>query len=241
MENLVYAIPLIVVLAINIPVWVLIAKKCRKRNEFKKVLRRGAVHVDYKPEFIAELMFSVDHQRRLFRPELFTDCAVIPFSKIRSIQLKYNVHVDVDVIRPGSTIRTFIGGALMGTEGAILGACSGKAIEVTNENHYNHRIVLKTTLPWLETFEIPFSQKMIMKIYRNGKCKRCLTKTMENEVREEIAKIQRELRRKPANPQAAKPDPVSELQRYRALLDDGTITQQEFDEIKRRLLDAVGK
>ena len=108
MENLVYAIPLIVVLAINIPVWVLVAKKCRKRNEFKKLLRRGAVHVDYKPEFIAELMFSVDHQRRLFRPELFTDCAVIPFSKIRSVQLKYDVHVDVDVIRPGSTIRTSI-------------------------------------------------------------------------------------------------------------------------------------
>lgn len=129
----------------------------------------------------------------------------------------------------------------MGTEGAILGACSGKAIEVTNENHYNHRIVLKTTLPGLETFEIPFSQKAIMKIYKNGKCKRCLTKTMENEVREEVAKIQRELRRKPAKPQAAKPDPVSELQRYRALLDDGTITQQEFDEIKRRLLDTVGK
>ncbi len=64
---------------------------------------------------------------------------------------------------------------------------------------------------------------------------------MENEVREEVAKIQRELRRKPANPQAAKPDTVSELQRYRALLDDGTITQQEFDEIKRRLLDAVGR
>ena len=43
MENLVYAIPLIVVLAINIPVWVLVAKKCRKRNEFKNLLRRGAV------------------------------------------------------------------------------------------------------------------------------------------------------------------------------------------------------
>lgn len=119
-------------------------------------------------DFSVEGVVSVDYSRHKIRPELFKDCRTIPFKKLKAVQVIRDSDVVVERKLKGATVNTFVLGALMGTPGAVIGACSGTPTVNVYENNHGWMLVLYTSIPGAERLEIPIPKRRAAAVIRYG-------------------------------------------------------------------------
>ena len=119
-------------------------------------------------DFSVEGVVSVDYSRHKIRPELFKDCRTIPFKKLKAVQVFRDSDVVVEKKLKGATFNTFALGALMGTPGAIIGACSGTPTVNVYEKNHGWKLVLYTSIPDAERIEIPIPKHRSAAVTRYG-------------------------------------------------------------------------
>lgn len=119
--------------------------------------------------------------------------------------------------------KAIVGGLLAGTTGAVIGAAgANQTVTGTTVSHTHFRVHLRFLRP----------AELAGKEY-------WLHLGSERELQQFLRWFKQEGEEEAAAPQetdTATPDPASELRKYKALLEEGLITQQDFDTKKKQLL-----
>lgn len=120
--------------------------------------------------------------------------------------------------------RAVVGGLLAGSTGALVGASTAKQTvhqEVKSVPYYSIYVKLKPYpgRKWILDFDNAADVQKAMDVLGEDLKQRELLAQQKN-----------------AQIAAPAPDPAEELRKYKALLDEGVITQQEFDAKKKQLL-----
>lgn len=180
---------------------------------------------------VHRLLLLADQSHMSYKPEHYT---LVRYNEI----VAFDLLEDGDSVSQGGLGRAVAGGLLFGPVGAIVGGSTGKKrtkstcksmqIELTLSNPSRPTLYVK--LITAETKTDSFSYRMSF---------------------EHAQEILSKLQAITNEPQASTPsqgtdceaslleagnDPVAELRRFKALLDEGILTQEEFDAKKRQIL-----
>ena len=191
---------------------------------------------DFHADFTAENIISIDYEGRKLRPELYENCKTISFKRLLGVQIIRDSTVYTETKLKGATLNTFVGGALMGTPGAVIGACSGTPEIRVYENHRGWKIILHTDIKGAERLEIPFPKGKKLYIEKDGSRSCYKNQDLADMITAEIQHLEHEAGLDLPDNNA---DPVAELRRYSQLLDEGIITDDEFERIKDRIINRL--
>lgn len=145
---------------------------------------------NFRADYTAEHIISIDYRRRKIRPELYENCRTIPFSKLAAVQIIRDSEVYYQYKLKGAALNTFIGGALWGTPGAILGACSGTPTVSMYENFHGWKLVLYTRIPGAERLEIPIEKRKKTAVTGHGSRQVLKGQNLADELRRELENLE---------------------------------------------------
>jgi hypothetical protein len=128
-----------------------------------------------------------------------------------------------EVVKKGWLGRSIVGGTIAGGAGAVIGAMTRGSNSTVSS--LNLKIITDDAINPL--YELPF---ITIQTDRNSSTYERMYKIAE-ELYATIVSIE-----KTKSPSESKIDTVTELKRYKELLDEGIITQEEFEEKKKALL-----
>lgn len=156
-----------------------------------------------------EMMISV----RMYKsPSL-----LINFDNIKSYSIKRNQD---EIIKKSGVGRAVVGGALFGTVGAIVGASTGDSHIQKETRDLVLNIQLKNVIDGKKEVSIPFMLGK-QRSHMTGTIEECISLLDEIIVDE---------------PSVGNYSSADEIRKYKELLDDGIITQEEFELKKDKLL-----
>lgn len=230
-------IVLVVVAAIIVGIYDLCKKSAEKKREQQRLFGAGTPTKDYKPEFIAQKLISIDFRHRMLRPELFPDCRAFSFDEIDKVQLIKDNTIIAETKSHGSLLNTFIGGAVAGDVGALAGACSGRQVTTYREQVNGWTIVLLTRVTHAKRLEISFPVGRRYTVIKDGASEVLSGEKLAQAIVYELEELEAVLDEMKPKPQSS--DPVAEIRRFKQLFDEGIITEEEFTEVKRRLISSL--
>ena len=192
----------------------------REMREMPVDLTLGDLHIDTKG------------RRWYYRTDLFTGTGThcketegvhsIDDVRVTSVESYVVENVNTKTTSDGMK-RAIVGGMLAGTTGAVLGAAGANQTTTGINVHRTHfHVHLRFLRP----------QELTDKDY-------WLHLGSERELQQFLRWFRQEGEEEAAAPQetdTSAPDPASELRKYKALLEEGLITQQDFDAKKKQLL-----
>lgn len=156
-----------------------------------------------------------------------SDFSVIPYDDI----LSYELLEDGGSLVQGGIGRAVAGGLLFGGAGAIIGAATA------NKSNVCSSLEIKLTLK--DNAELTHFLSFV-----NGAPLRkdeITYKQLIKEAQNICAKLENIFEERPDNQAVAAErstiDPIEELRRYKALVDEGVITQEDFEKKKKKILD----
>lgn len=231
------AVSMLTIFAIMFVVFMMLREDKKKEQEQRRKFGAGMSRDrDFHADFTAENIISIDYNGRKLRPELYENCKTISFKRILGVQIIRDSTVYTETKLKGATLNTFIGGALMGTPGAIIGACSGTPDIRVHENHRGWKVILHTDIKGAERLEIPFPKGRKLYIEKDGSRSYYKSQKLADEITAEIQRLEHEAGLDLPDNTA---DPVAEIRRYSGLLDEGVITDDEFERIKDRIINRL--
>lgn len=162
----------------------------------------------------------------IFKPQV---AGIYSYSDI----LEYELLEDGDSITKGGLGRAVIGGALFGGVGAIVGSVTGgkkqkkivtsMSIKITTKNIDTPAVYINFITGKTKTNSLTYKAAV----------------NCAQEVMSVLAQIIAQNENTQSNPPESHPDkidPANEIRKYKQLLDDGIITQDEFESKKKQLL-----
>ena len=197
-------------------------------RSFRKINENAQAHVDRNSEYIDVFSptltigrLEVDEENELFR-----------IRQGVSLTLRYDELVDYklviddeEVISGGLGVgRALVGGALAGGVGALLGGLTKKKKKKRYINSLNLQIRYRFN-DKMETLNLAFV---------NGKTK--VNSILHQRAVEESEQALIILDKIVGTEEESKSSPADELMKYKELLDMDAITQEEFEEVKKKLL-----
>lgn len=197
-----------------------------EQAKFNESRAFGALHIDDKNQqwYVSQIMM-VGLSARSTRGEMHG------FDDIESSEIVEDGST-IETVKKGGLGRAVVGGALFGKTGAMVGAVTGKSKGTSQSvvNNVSVRVQLKGGIG-SETIKLISSQVQASSdAYKNAieqaKNIASAIESMINAVAVDTAP--------PALPE--NPDVHDEIRKYKALLDDGIITQDDFDAKKKQLL-----
>lgn len=163
----------------------------KKKRERDRLFGTGEIpDRNFRADYTAEHIISIDYRRRKIRPELYENCRTIPFSKLAAVQIIRDSEVYYQYKLRGATLNTFIGGALWGTPGAILGACSGTPTVRRYEDFHGWKLVLYTRIPGAERLEIPIGKRKKTAVTGHGSRRILKGQDLVDELRHELENLE---------------------------------------------------
>lgn len=213
---------------------------------FEKFTSEALVNFDYDPEIRlfkptytaceeaffddeGKVLKATDQRQSVYRD---SDYSLIPYGKI----IGYELLEDGGSIASGGLGRAAVGAVLLGPVGAVVGGVTGKKKSKATCTNLQVKIILT---------ESPQPAFYITLLKKETKKSSSSYKSRFEDAQNICAKLETILHSKDAAPAftesasqavAQIDDPVEELRRFKALLDDGIITQEDFDTKKRQLL-----
>ncbi|EOH55844.1 TPA: SHOCT domain-containing protein [Enterococcus faecium] len=208
----------------------------QEENEEKKLLKKRQQEEnlrklkDFTPNRTIEKSIFIDTEKRQFKIKgLFNSSSIYDLDKINSYELVENG----TSISSGGLGRAAIGALAFGGVGAIVGAVTGKKKDNTIIEHLNIKINMNDLdKPVIYLPLISKKTKRSSMLYKNAivqadKILSTLDILLKETSKEQINII--------AENQVF--SPADELRKYKELLDDGIINQEEFNIKKKELLD----
>ena len=174
------------------------------------------------------IQFDDNSKKILFPKTLLTRARIYDYSEL----LGYEILEDGNTITKGGLGSAIVGGALFGGVGAVIGGLTGgkKSKEVVKS--LKVKIVLDNKIVPAEYIEL-----LKTEFKKDGFVYRAAKQEAEYIVAI-LASISAENEKNQANTSNMQntTDSISEVKRYKELLDNGIITQDEFDKKKKELL-----
>lgn len=181
---------------------------------------------------LGDLHIDTKGRRWYYRTNLFTGTGThcqetegihsLDDVRVTSVESYVVENVNTETTSDGMS-RAIVGGVLAGTTGAVIGAAGAKQTTTGMNIHQTHfHVHLRFLRP----------QELTGKDY-------WLHLGSDGELQQFLRWFKQEGEKEAAAPQetdTAAPDPASELRKYKALLEEGLITQQDFDAKKKQLL-----
>lgn len=216
-----------------------VASRKMSLDELKSYIRKHAEEIqiasDFKPTMsIGDLAKFNDDKQEV----LLTSKSKIKYKPTDYTLFSYSQIVGYEILEDGSTIaqgglgRAAVGGVLFGGAGAIVGAATRKQKGMCNSLQ-----VKVTVKDYFEpAFFIPIITTSVKKtgiVYKAGiESAEKIASALEIIVKEnETANSGQH-----ENSQSSGSDAADEIRKFKGLLDDGIITQEEFDAKKKQLL-----
>ena len=174
------------------------------------------------------IKFDDNAKKILFPKTLLTKARIYNYSDL----LGYEILEDGNTVTKGGLGSAVVGGALFGGIGAVVGGLTGgkKSKEVVRS--LKVKIVLDNKIVPAEYIELLTTEfKKDGFVYR-------VAKQQAEDIVAILASIVAENEKNQANNSNVQNtnDPITEVKRYKELLDNGIITQEEFDKKKKELL-----
>lgn len=174
------------------------------------------------------IKFDDNAKKILFPKTLLTKARIYNYSEL----LEYEILEDGNTITKGGLGSAVVGGALFGGIGAVVGGLTGgkKSKEVVRS--LKVKIVLDNKIVPAEYIEL-----LKTEFKKDGFVYRAAKQEAEDIVAI-LASIsaENEKNKESNNTPAVNNDSITEIKRYKELLDGGIITQEEFDKKKQELL-----
>lgn len=187
---------------------------------------------DYEPEEKDTIkgFISADFKSRKWRPEIFENCKTYDFSAIADFELVQN---GVSTVSKGRLTGALVGGLVAGQVGAIIGSNTSKK-QITTVNSMLVRITLINAD--LRIIEIPLYSGANLDTsgiaYNNYKS---VAENILSLLQAITVSCERETATATTE-QRATISSADEIRKFKQLLDDGIITESEFEEKKKQLL-----
>ena len=174
------------------------------------------------------IKFDDNAKKIMFPKTLLRKARIYNYSEV----LEYEILEDGNTITKGGLGSAIVGGALFGGIGAVVGGLTGgkKVKEVVKS--LKVKIVLDNKIVPAEYIELLTTEfKKDGFVYR-------VAKQQAEDIVAILASIVAENEKNQANNSNVQNtnDPISEVKRYKELLDNGIITQEEFEKKKKELL-----
>lgn len=224
-----------IVIAVCIVVGIVyaIASGIRDGNEKERAHRElfgaGTPSPDYKPQFTAEKILSIDYKSMKLRPELYPDCMCINFREMISVTLLDDRSYYTTTKNHGAAVNTLLGGALAGEVGALAGAMSGTQVTTSHSTLNGWTLVICTHILHHKRLEIPFRAGGNVTITKNGKSEVLPAAKAAERLRFELEELQEMIIDESSYD-------VTEIRKYKRLYDEGILTEEEFTAKKKKIL-----
>lgn len=224
-----------IVIAVCIVVGIVyaIASGIRDGNEKERARRElfgaGTPSPDYKPQFTAEKILSIDYKSMKLRPELYPDCMCIDFREMISVTLLDDRSYYTTTKNHGAAVNTLLGGALAGEVGALAGATSGTQVTTSHSTLNGWTLVICTRILHHKRLEIPFRAGGNVTITKNGKTEVLPAAKAAERLRFELEELQEIIIDESSYD-------VTEIRKYKRLYDEGILTDEEFTAKKKKIL-----
>lgn len=187
---------------------------------------------DYEPEEkdIIKGFISADFKSKKWRPEIFENCQTYDFSTIADFELIQN---GVSTVSKGGLTGALVGGLVAGQVGAIIGSNTSKK-QITTVNSMFIRITLINAD--LRIIEIPLYSGA--NLDTSGMAYNNYKSVAENilPLLQAITVFCERETAAATTEQRATISSADEIRKFKQLLDDGIITESEFEEKKKKLL-----
>lgn len=246
MDNLLVSLIVLFVLGMSISIIYIVIKNHKTQKKIDDLKRRlvSDTPILYSPTKSIENLISANFTIREWRPEFYDNCKVYAFDEITGFEYIEDGEVILTTTTrtKGGITRALVGGMLAGGAGALVGAATARQYSETTEEKVITRrsIRISVSNPNVNQIEINIPKR---KRY-------CITTATEtyfvsiDKVTKEIISLLESIVNTsnrdacaPVNTNASNPeDPVAQIRRYKQLLDEGIITQEDFDTKKKQLL-----
>lgn len=172
-------------------------------------------------------VIEIDEKARLFRPSGFTNLInIYPLDSISS----YDIVENGTTTTSGGLGRSAIGALAFGGTGAIVGAVTGKKKTIQKVDSFRVRLNLDDLdkpVVYLDLIKKP--------IKSNTKDYKKIVETADKII-SSLDILLKDTSNDPAPSPVPQQSGADEIRKYKALLDDGILTQEEFDAKKKELL-----
>ena len=239
---------IVIVAIVSVAVYVRREEQERLQSEQKKaaVIKRQLVSdvpVKYKPTKIIDVFISAIFRTGKWRPDFYDNCKTFGFDEIAGFELIENGEVIATTTTKtkGGISRALVGGALAGGVGALVGASTAKKKSHTTEQTVitSRCVRISLTNPNVNQIEINIPKhKEYYILTKEGK----YTASFETIGKEIISMLESMVAAadkfelpKPAVKDNAD-QTIKQIREYKQLLDEGIITQEDFDAKKKQLL-----
>lgn len=176
----------------------------------------------------SHFIFSNKKKQILEKKDLLRDPRVINYSDIISYRVNQQGH---DERKHHGITRAIIGGALAGGGGAVVGAATGH-----KQTDYIDHLGLVVNLKDGSNFELVFIRK-IDQVKANSWSARSSFKQMNDYISIFDSIIAQNKQADSSITSTNQIDPADEIRKFKKLADDGIITQEEFEQKKKQLLE----
>lgn len=207
-----------------------IKKNRKKRNKQKEAVARVN---EFKPSLKVGNLLFIDQEKRQFRVKGFLNALTI--YNLDDIN-GYEVIENGESVTSGGLGRAAVGALAFGGAGAIIGAVTGKK----QSKSYVDSMEIKITMYDLENPVVYISlinskYKRSSLVYKSQvKLADQVIATLDTLLRNSSPEIPVPLEQ---DEPASETSPIEEIRKYKELIDEGILTQEEFDAKKKELLD----
>ena len=209
-----------------------IEKRKENNNKLELFTKDESITVD------ANMSIEVDNKNQMwYLSNGVMENIVFSFKDIISAEIIEEENVIAETKRKGGSGigRAVIGGAILGPAGAVVGATTkkkkSKTIETEILNSMSIQILLSNDI--FPTIVIPV-QKPLVQVKKNSIYYNQMKNTADIIFNKLKNMQESSFRKKDKEPNFSMAD---ELLKFKNLLDNGAITQEEFNDLKRKLLD----
>ncbi len=221
------------------------SKAAKQRfDEKEETIKRQLISktpIDYTPTKAIDVLISADFKTAKWRPEIYDNCRTFGFDEIAGFELIENGEVIATTTTKtkGGISRAVVGGMVAGGIGAVVGASTAKKKSHTTERTVitSRSVRISLTNPDVNQIDIDIPEHMEYHIItKEGR----YTVSFE-EVGKEIISMLESIVAAAEKIEAAKSfeetdHAVKQIREYKQLLDEGIITQEDFDTKKKQLL-----
>ena len=223
-------------------------EKTEKKKQIDAVLTSNEPTEEYNPDRIISGIISADYTLRKWRLECFPNCRLIGFDQISHFELieDGNVSFNSSSYSTNGVSRALLGSLVAGDAGAIIGAATANTRTSTT---VDKTITSRTIRIFLRIPEVPQYNIDIplgeTKLFGETKVAKVIVKTgvlyevnSENAALEAIGLLESitnydEYKKQQS---ASEDEDVVQLRKYKAMFDEGLITEEEYSAKKKAIL-----
>lgn len=225
-----------------------------ERERLTRLLTSETPIENYSPTKIIKGLFSVDYQSKRWRPEFFENCRAYGFGEISGFEYIENDKVvsSSTTSTQGGITRALAGGLLAGDAGAIIGASTARTrtntVSTKEVTSRKIRISLTNMQVTQIVIDIPLYGKKQSSLLgeltidyeteiteQNGETYKIGSEAAAQEIISMIEGIIA-ISSKDNTSSANADNTIEEIRRYKQLLDDGIISEEEFIKKKQQLM-----